>query len=185
MVATMLIFAVGVVKYAEKIWALARQLDDIRSSLNNSQVQDDSKIIPEGIHGMYEDQEVLEIAHSSFTSASLLVDSSVTMKRHQLQYYDLGWAKTWKLMAMELSLLYDILYTKASVTHTRTGYIVRFAAPPAIAAALALFQLHLMMTSGGTDGHKHRRVDAAITYVPLAGAFFMEVTALLGAIGST
>lgn len=31
----------------------------------------------------------------------------------------------WRLVEMELSLLYDILYTKAAVIHTRRGYAIR------------------------------------------------------------
>lgn len=191
--ATMLMFAVGAVKYAERTWALkCGNLNSIRSSLNKLGTKvDDHNINPKGVRGEFDEQVLLEVAHSQFHFCKLkLVDSSVKMDRPRLRDYDFGWNDTWKLMEMELSLLYDILYTKAAVTHTWIGYFIRFAVPLAIAATLLLFHLHLMMTTSGAglDRNGHRQyniVDVAITYTLLAGALFMEVTALLCAIGST
>ena len=83
----------------------------------------------------------------------------------------------WALMEMGLSLLYDILYTKAAVIHTWRGYCIRVVSPLATAASLLLFQF------SGKDGHS--RVDVAVTYALLAGAFLLETTPLLSALGLT
>jgi len=80
----------------------------------------------------------------------------------------------WAFAEMELSLLYDILYTKAAVIHTWPGYFIRFAASASIAASSLLFHF------SGRDGHK---VDVAVTYALLAGAFLMEAASLLNALG--
>lgn len=178
--AAIFMFVVGVVKYAERIWALrCSTMDSIRSSLNNSRGRNDHYTIPNGVKGKFHEQVLLELAHSLFHFCKLkLVDSSVNMDHPNLVRSRLDWSDIWKLIEMELSLLYDILYTKAAVVHTWYGYCIRFMTPFATAGALLLF--HFSNGLGGLSG-----VDVAITYALLGGALFMEVTALLGAIGST
>ncbi|KAM0833206.1 hypothetical protein ACQ4PT_064405 [Festuca glaucescens] len=83
----------------------------------------------------------------------------------------------WRVMEMELSLMYDILYTKASVTHSWVGYCIRAISPVAIFASLVLFQL------SSKDGYG--RADVGITYTFLGGALVLETKSLLGALGSS
>jgi hypothetical protein len=83
----------------------------------------------------------------------------------------------WALMEMELSLMYDILYTKAAVIHTGPGYCLRLISPLAAAASSLLFLF------SAKDGHS--RVDVLVTYTLLAGALIMESGSLLRALGST
>uniref|UniRef100_A0A0A9CIU6 DUF4220 domain-containing protein n=1 Tax=Arundo donax TaxID=35708 RepID=A0A0A9CIU6_ARUDO len=78
---------------------------------------------------------------------------------------------------MELSLMYDILYTKAAVIHTWPGYCIRFTSSLVVPASLLLFH------SSGKAGQN--RVDVPVTYTLLAGAFLMETTSLLNELGST
>uniref|UniRef100_A0ACD5XYV2 Uncharacterized protein n=1 Tax=Avena sativa TaxID=4498 RepID=A0ACD5XYV2_AVESA len=80
-------------------------------------------------------------------------------------------------MEMELSLMYDILYTKAAVIHTLVGYCIRFITIVATAAVFLLFQF-----SGG-DGYS--RVDVVITYILVGGAFLLELRSLLAAVLSS
>nr|CAE04412.2 OSJNBb0040D15.2 [Oryza sativa Japonica Group] len=84
----------------------------------------------------------------------------------------------WKLMELELSLMYDILYTKAAVIHTSIGYTIRTLSSIAIATSFLLFHF-----SGSKDNH--RGVDIIVTYVLLGGALVMETTSLLSALGSS
>lgn len=84
----------------------------------------------------------------------------------------------WKVMELELSLMYDILYTKAAVIHTSIGYTIRTLSPIAIATSFLLFHF-----SGSKDNH--RGVDIIVTYVLLGGALVMETTSLLSALGSS
>jgi hypothetical protein len=81
------------------------------------------------------------------------------------------------LMELELSLMYDILYTKAAMVHTLFGYCVCIVSPAATTTALVLFQF------SGKDGHS--RVDVAITYILLGGALLLEIRSLLSAIVSS
>uniref|UniRef100_A0A0E0DAH7 DUF4220 domain-containing protein n=1 Tax=Oryza meridionalis TaxID=40149 RepID=A0A0E0DAH7_9ORYZ len=50
--------------------------------------------------------------------------------------------KLYKVVNMELSLMYDLIYTKAAMVHTWMGYAIRFASPIAGVTALVLFWLH-------------------------------------------
>uniref|UniRef100_A0A0E0P544 DUF4220 domain-containing protein n=1 Tax=Oryza rufipogon TaxID=4529 RepID=A0A0E0P544_ORYRU len=84
----------------------------------------------------------------------------------------------WKVMEMELSLLYDILYTKAAVIHTWIGYLIRAMTPVAIVSSFLLFHF-----SDSKDGQNV--VDITVTYILLGGALMMEMTSLLSALGSS
>ncbi|KAL5215242.1 hypothetical protein ABZP36_004394 [Zizania latifolia] len=81
------------------------------------------------------------------------------------------------VMQMELSLMYDILYTKANVIHTYSGYGIRAMAPLAVVTSLLLFHF------SGKGGHNI--VDIAITYVLLSGALILEIKSPLSSLGST
>ncbi|KAL5215280.1 hypothetical protein ABZP36_004432 [Zizania latifolia] len=80
-------------------------------------------------------------------------------------------------MQMELSLMYDILYTKANVIHTYLGYGIRTMAPLAVVTSLLLFHF------SGKGGHN--RVDVPITYALLGGALILETKSLLSSLGSS
>lgn len=76
-----------------------------------------------------------------------------------------------KLLEIELALMYDDLYTKATVLRTRTGIIARCVSLMSIAVALALFLV--------VSKHKYNRVDVAITYLLFIGGFSFELCATL------
>lgn len=71
-----------------------------------------------------------------------------------------------KLIETELSILYEMLYTKYLVIQTRTGIIFRFITFFAIFSSLIIFPF----TSKGIPLGK----DLVITYVLLVGAFVLE-----------
>ncbi|KAF7087029.1 hypothetical protein CFC21_090252 [Triticum aestivum] len=85
-----------------------------------------------------------------------------------------------KVVEMELSLMYDIMYTKAAVVHTWPGYIIRIASPPITLAALLLFIIFHIK-----EGHRHKGIDITITYTLLIGTLLLDVRWLLRALGST
>ncbi len=92
--------------------------------------------------------------------------------------------KTWdenktlyKVVEMELSLMYDILYTKAAMVHTWGGYAIRVAFPFAGATAFLLFWFH------SKEGQL--TADVFITYILLAGTVILDIIWLLKAVAST
>lgn len=91
--------------------------------------------------------------------------------------YDLQVDDTYKLIQMQLSLMYDIMYTKAWVIHTWYGYCIRAISIAATVASLLLF---LFSNKNG-----YSTVDVDITYFLLAGAVFLEIISVFTVIGST
>ncbi|KAK8450671.1 hypothetical protein SEVIR_6G073875v4 [Setaria viridis] len=63
--------------------------------------------------------------------------------------FSLGWESMCKVVEMEVSLMYDVLYTKATVAHTWAGYLIRLLSPLATAAAASLFWFHCNSNNHG------------------------------------
>lgn len=89
-----------------------------------------------------------------------------------------GGGYLFELAAMELSLMYDIIYTKAAVIHTWHGLCIRAVSWLAAVAAFVLFQL------SGSKG-AYGRANVAVTYVLLVGAMALELASSLMAAGSS
>ncbi|KAM0898415.1 hypothetical protein ACQ4PT_021960 [Festuca glaucescens] len=145
--AAVLIFVVGILKYGERIWALRS------ASFDNIWSSIDNSDDRES-----ESERRREYVREVLRSFQLY---------HRLD----------RLMEMELSLMYDILYTKATVIRTWYGCCIRTIAIVCTVAALLLFQL--------SDKHGHSRKDVAISYVLLVGALFLEMASLMRALMST
>nr|AHW98534.1 hypothetical protein [Oryza sativa f. spontanea] len=88
------------------------------------------------------------------------------------------WDETlYKVVSMELSLMYDILYTKKVMVQTWGGYAIRFASPFLGATAFLLFWFH--------SKQGQATADVVITYVLLGGAVILDIKWLLRAVVST
>lgn len=192
--ASWLMFVVGVVKYGERICALYNgHLSTIRSTIEK-QKQEEAKRekkrgdseqggardppTPPAVSNKDPDYALLQ-AHANFGACkAALVDISWDEKATIDQW---RWDETWVVLQMELSLLYDIMYTKAGVIHTWHGYCIRVFSPLATAGALVMFHLSLH----GALGHGAMLVDVAITYTLLVGAVLIDTWWLLMAAGST
>ncbi|XP_062183712.1 uncharacterized protein LOC133887753 [Phragmites australis] len=188
-----LMTAVAVAKFSEKTWALrCANFDVIRGSVEAADAKQPGKchlyLEDKPPHGGFrgkvvnKEEFLMLRAHAVFRICkSAVVDSSenpssyvVGLLRY-LKEKEMGYM--WTLMEMELSLMYDILYTKAAVVHTLRGYCIRVVSPLAVAASLLLFQFN------GREGHSS--ADVAITYLLLGSAFLTEMTSLLSALLST
>uniref|UniRef100_A0ACD5YM24 Uncharacterized protein n=1 Tax=Avena sativa TaxID=4498 RepID=A0ACD5YM24_AVESA len=127
-------------------------------------------------------EQALLIAHNMFPFCRrAMTDSSVDMEAPDVDISRTiisgGWEDMCKVVEMELSLMYDILYTKAAMVHTWGGYFIRLVSPLATATATLLFWLYIK------EGQ--RREDVIITYALLVGTFLLDVRWLLRALGST
>ncbi|XP_037443118.1 uncharacterized protein LOC119311571 [Triticum dicoccoides] len=183
--AAALMFVTGCLKYGERTWALkCGSIDSIKKSLD-----DDGKSSATGgpYHGRegtkrLDTEEVLLGAHHMLNFCKgLLADGPVMQKseyevmRQGIQLN--GSNYVFQLAAMELSLLYDILYTKAAVLHTWHGLCIRIVAPLSVVAAFVLFQL--------SSKEAYSRADVAVTYILLVGAMALELASSLRAAGSS
>nr|AHW98585.1 hypothetical protein [Oryza punctata] len=189
-IASILMFIVGTTKYGERTWALyGANFSSIRAAL---------KKLPRtqlrGYHGFLREEDehidigsddfLLQRAHSLFHICERgIVDSVIDADKIETETKEVikrlrsKPERMWKVMEMELSLMYDTLYTKARVIHSMFGYLVRTASPLAVAASFLLFHF------SGKRGHSG--VDITITYTLLAGALLIETTSTLNAVGSS
>nr|CAB3486455.1 unnamed protein product [Digitaria exilis] len=190
LLAPILMFGVGVLKYGERTLALKRSnLDSIRRSVEKQVMEDaiphqhfhppDYGSMVAAVEG---DEFYIRRAHSMFhVCKRAIVDSWVVRvekdpesqsfseeRNHQAESQRLvvdmdikkeedNYSAMWTLMEMELSLMYDLLYTKAGIIHTWSGYTIRVASSLAAAASLMLFKFS---NKGG-----HSTVDVAVSYL--------------------
>lgn len=192
--AALLMWAVGVAKYGEKVAAIrGGNKSSIRSSLTKEQPAARHHHVHHWDHGLPskdaavdEEEAYLRQAHHMFhISKRAAVDSwlekdpehnTLEMLRALRKQDGRG---MWAFAELQLSLLYDVLYTKAAVIHTWQGYLVRLASSLAVAASFLLFRF-------SDDGGRRRyEVDVVVTYVLLVGAFGMEMVSVLNALGSS
>nr|AHW98564.1 hypothetical protein [Oryza sativa f. spontanea] len=187
--AAMLMFAIGVLKYGERTWALKyANLSSIRSSVNVVKTPPERRVqyyppssLPRRDGEEADEEELLLVAHFHFHICKrAMADSSVEVDSgdYDPKIFSYGWKEMCRVVEMELSLMYDILYTKAAVMHTWFGFAIRVVSPLAVAAALGLFRLE-------DDLGSYRQIDVDTTYALLVAAFVLETTSLCRAVGST
>ncbi|TVU17355.1 hypothetical protein EJB05_33383, partial [Eragrostis curvula] len=135
------------------------------------------------------DREALFLAQDLFPVwRHAMVDSSVIPgSKTQFageQILRLEWTSMCKVAEMELSLMYEFLYTKAIVAYSRPVwyYLIRFLSPLCTAAAALLFWLHRQQEQGGQG---IRGSFVWITYILLLINFLLDLAWLLRALGST
>ncbi|CAM0884708.1 unnamed protein product [Alopecurus aequalis] len=196
--AAILIFMVGSVKYGERIWALrSATLDSIWSSVDDENSR--SVVVHRPSHEVLlfetlvkrfaledkDGEEVLMAAHSLMDVCKGLFIGLRSRRERRRHVREALW--TFKtcgrlnmLMEMELSLMYDILYTKAVVIHTWYGCCIRVVSLVGTAAAIVLFLLNQFLKKGN-----QRKVDVVITYVLLCGALLLEAASVTRAAAST
>ncbi|XP_044964461.1 uncharacterized protein LOC123424833, partial [Hordeum vulgare subsp. vulgare] len=190
--AAILILVVGVAKYGERTWALrAANFSILQSSLKATKQKKKTNKVPRRDQHFYQewysdlaDERILQRAHSLFhickrglVDSVIEIDDPNSSSKVTIEELKNNHEKMWRVMEMELSLMYDILYTKANVIHSWVGYCIRIISPFAVIASLVLFEL--------SDKDGYSRVDIAITHTLLGGALVLETKSLLGALGSS
>lgn len=187
--ASLVMVGVGVCKYLERFWALSKaDFGNIRSSSKNR--SDTLKINGQrrGRRKLLENEQALLVAHEllditkgAFADYSVKEDqlkNDANLKEIFSVYWgNNGWNNMCKVVEMELSLMYDILYTKAAVIHTWFGYSIRVISPMVTAMVIVLFWLY------SKEGQ--RTADVFITYILLVVTLLLDVRWLLGAAAST
>ncbi|TVU23391.1 hypothetical protein EJB05_25754, partial [Eragrostis curvula] len=87
-----------------------------------------------------------------------------------LEHVGMNASAAFEIIELELNFLYDMVYTKAPVAHTRAGWILRSICSGCIISTLVIFFLH--------DKRGIKRVDVRITYALLLGALALDMAAL-------
>ncbi|XP_044952077.1 uncharacterized protein LOC123402247 [Hordeum vulgare subsp. vulgare] len=179
--ASIIMLVVGLLKYVESAVALwLCNLSRIQKSFKKLPPIDCSLIDDYGGGKNLKDEQALLVAHGLFDICKgAFSDYSMEhMDRAAVtSMFSDQWKSMCKVVEMELSLMYDILYTKAAVVHTWPGYAIRVASPLLTATALVLFGLQCK------EG-MHTE-DQVISYVLLGTTFLLDLRWLLRALAST
>uniref|UniRef100_A0A0E0AXF8 DUF4220 domain-containing protein n=1 Tax=Oryza glumipatula TaxID=40148 RepID=A0A0E0AXF8_9ORYZ len=193
--AAWLMLFVGVAKYTEKTLALhGANLVNVRSSVERQQqhqrteggshrprklafeVDDDDNDLVMKAHSLF------HICKNSMVDSSVVAESDIddaVAAQTKKTLFDLEWKELFTVMEIELSLMYDFLYTKAAIIHTWHGYCIRVLSPLATTVSLVLVEL------SNEGGRRHKRSDIVITRVLLVATFLLELASLLRALSST
>ncbi|KAG8064124.1 hypothetical protein GUJ93_ZPchr0004g39196 [Zizania palustris] len=188
--AAWLMFFVGLAKYVERTLALHRaNLEHVRGSIEKKHQRRRHRSSLEGdrdsrhrpppkltFDGHDDDASLVMKAHSLFhICKNSIVDSAVDTESDtdpavaltKETLFQLDWKQLCRVMEMELSLMYDFLYTKADVIHTWHGYCIRAISPAATAVSLVLVEF-------SNKSGRHQRSDVVITRVLLVATFVLE-----------
>uniref|UniRef100_A0A453MH46 DUF4220 domain-containing protein n=1 Tax=Aegilops tauschii subsp. strangulata TaxID=200361 RepID=A0A453MH46_AEGTS len=179
--ATGLMFVIGLIKYGERIWALkCATLNNILSSVREAQYLPSyyRELPSQGVRAEERDEEEIMLYAQGMLPLckGAMAGFPVTLMR--MPRVLSGIVNSLKLVEMELSLMYDILYTKAAVIHNWYGYCIHIFLPLATIAASVLFHLN-------GNKNSYSRVDVAITYILLVSAFLLDMVSVLCIFGST
>ncbi|KAK1619873.1 hypothetical protein QYE76_025390 [Lolium multiflorum] len=183
--ASVLMFTVGVLKYGERTWALrCGTTGGIKSIRGLIQYSDSNSSMKEAVKKKLRNQkedneeELLILAHLLL---SRCVDAFAVYpgwtQHGTSDLYPLQGDDMYKLIQMQLSLMYDIMYTKAWVIHTWCGYCIRAVSFVATLASMFLFSI--------SNKNGYTRIDVDITYFLLVGAVVLEIMSVVATIGST
>ncbi|KAM3318031.1 hypothetical protein ACQJBY_035649 [Aegilops geniculata] len=184
-------FIVGFLKYGERVWALQRGSNGNFALLKvYSKTSQERAYIKETRAKMDREEEILFDAHymfhfcmGAFINVSLERWSTDTILSYLDPVLPLPYEFNmdmyeYDLVEAELSLLYDLFYTKAQVVHSWQGYLIRAISLLGTVSAFLLFRLD--------DGKgAHSRVDVSISYLLLVGAIVLETTSVFAIVGST
>ncbi|KAJ4977851.1 hypothetical protein NE237_008631 [Protea cynaroides] len=120
------------------------------------------------------DEDLISEAHHFFQIFKrLIVDLILTFHdRNESQSFFLkrSWDQAYKVIEIELGFVYEVLYTKAAVIHTLTGYILRIVSASSIISAFIIFLF--------INKINYFKIDVIITYVLLGGAIALEIWSL-------
>ncbi|VAH71130.1 unnamed protein product [Triticum turgidum subsp. durum] len=166
--AGILMFVMGVVKYAERVWALrcagsnpvgknyqALQHSGFCISRNNLEDILDKR--------PWDTEDCLLMAHRTLGVPKEMIKGLMNEAGYGHASYLREEGRLYKVVEMQMSLMHDVLYTKAEVMHTWFGLCIRVLSPAATTVALLLFHRH-------QHGRHQHRVDVAVTYVLLLAA---------------
>uniref|UniRef100_A0A2K1XLL1 DUF4220 domain-containing protein n=1 Tax=Populus trichocarpa TaxID=3694 RepID=A0A2K1XLL1_POPTR len=170
-------FIVGIVKYAERTWVL---WSSCSKSLKNSNLFDfwrsyHLKRIKEiglrALQGNYLRQAYI-FSYISRSMMQDLVPSLVDLMLSQLLMSKYSAGGAFKVVEVELGLIYDMLYTKAPLIYSRAGIILRSISFLLTFTAFITFQ-------GKIEKHAYSTIDFTITYLLFVAAIFLEFYAFL------
>nr|TKR91055.1 hypothetical protein D5086_0000227020 [Populus alba] len=170
-------FIVGIIKYAERTWVLNSSSSEglKKSTLSKFRpfypLKALTKERDQALEGKYLLQAYTFLGISMFMMQDLvpgipaLIKSQVLISKNTAE-------NAFKVVEIELGLIYDMLYTKAPLIYSRAGIILRSISFLLTFTALISFQILI-------DKHAYSTIDTTITYLLFAAAVFLEFYAFI------
>uniref|UniRef100_K3YMX1 DUF4220 domain-containing protein n=1 Tax=Setaria italica TaxID=4555 RepID=K3YMX1_SETIT len=183
--AAILLFVVGVVKYGERVLALMRANSNPSGKSYRSiaiGMSHPCVVINQFMPSTTDTEALLQVAHGMLDVAKDLIKAPLPWVVVPSKPDKFRGDVLCRVAEMQLSLMHDVLYSKAEVIHTWYGLCVRVFSWVATACALFLFHLHLV---GSSSRSSSSRKDTIVTYVLLAGAVVLETVSGLRIMLST
>ncbi|KAH8486587.1 hypothetical protein H0E87_025555 [Populus deltoides] len=172
-----LMFIVGVEKYAERTWVLwsscSKSLQnssrsDFRFSYHRTRIPVNSQ---QDLQRDYLLQAYIFLDISKFMMQNFAPGIPSLIKSRELISKNKA-DGAFKVVEAELGLIYDMLYTKAPLIYSRAGITLRCISSLLSATAFLTFQVKI-------DKHAYSRIDITITYLLFAAAIFLEFYSFL------
>ncbi|GMP52810.1 hypothetical protein CsSME_00018496 [Camellia sinensis var. sinensis] len=193
LIPTIFMFLAGTIKYFERTRALylaclsnlkhsmlpnyALLIEEVKSMLDKVPFGEGSKTLGEEslTSTPLSDIEVVKNGYKFFQMIKrLIVFLTFTFpERHKSRkfFLEMTCKDAFRVMEVELNFMYDALYTKMVVVHSKIGYVFRIICCVLIVVSFAFFASH----------HKHQLhlVDIVVTYTLLIGAVGLDIVSLL------
>ncbi|KAK3206189.1 hypothetical protein Dsin_020235 [Dipteronia sinensis] len=183
------VFITGIVKYEERTWALwstssQRFKDPLRLSLKRLSFHrcielfeyetdyNHNLVMKEGIN--IADRNLVQ-AFYSYKSLAYIIANQIFYDYRNYNYIIINGKSAedaFKLVAIELGLMYDVLYTKAAIVYSRFGIQLRCITLISSVSALVLFSIIINV-------HSYPLMDIIVTYLLLAGAVLLDIYAFV------
>nr|XP_034900542.1 uncharacterized protein LOC118038328 [Populus alba]TKS14872.1 uncharacterized protein D5086_0000039060 [Populus alba] len=170
-------FIVGIIKYAERTWVLrSSSSDGLRNSILSKfrpfyPLRESSKTFEQALKGNYLLQAYTFLDISMFMLQDLVPGIPALMNSQLLISKNLA-DDAFKVVEVELGLIYDMLYTKAPLVYSLVGIILRSIS--FLLSSTAFVTFHVMIVR-----HAYSTIDIAITYLLFVAAVFLEFYAFL------
>ncbi|CBI36702.3 unnamed protein product, partial [Vitis vinifera] len=121
------------------------------------------------------DAPILQVGYALFmTFKRLFADLILTFQDRedsQSFFHNTTWEKAFAVIEIELAFMYDVLYTKASVTYCRWGHLLRSVS---LSFTVSTFVAFLLINK-----HGYSTIDLIITFLLLVGAIVLEMYAII------
>ncbi|XVF45634.1 hypothetical protein PTKIN_Ptkin02bG0222400 [Pterospermum kingtungense] len=184
------IFIVGIFKYGEKIWALRaaseKQLINSLYPSNRKPVRQTNMVVIrkglsesainfEGKNNSVYGLELLREAYSSFVIFKPLyigLPFGLSQKyfRNMVDIESKSAEEAFKLVGAELAYLYDLLFTKMPIHHSKTKASLSLRVLCFLSAVSSLIAFSAIV-----DKSAHAKVDIVVTYLLLLGAICLDI----------
>ncbi|KAM0828050.1 hypothetical protein ACQ4PT_067798 [Festuca glaucescens] len=193
--AAILMFVVGILKYGERVWALICASSGASSSLSARSYQDFQKKKKKPHASTCSSEaspsrwgccpHTYSTMESMLSEAYMMLDIPKQMFEGPTRYVQIhddysDHNSISQLVGMQLSMMYDLLYTKAAVVHPWHGWCVRVVSQFSTVAALLFHASTANLLRGGCS-----RAGVTSTYVLLGGAVVLEIISMARAVFST